>query len=66
MLQKRKHFFCYCQFLIIIIDLVILITRLGVNKIKPENSVRLNMVLGLRGPDISPGLDNRHLIIEGH
>ena len=25
-----------------------------------------NLGLGLIGPDIRPGLDNRHLIIEGH
>ena len=28
--------------------------------------MRINLGLGLRGPDIRPGLDNRHLIIEGH
>ena len=28
--------------------------------------MRINLVLGLRGPDNRPGLDNRHLIIEGH
>ena len=31
-----------------------------------DNSVRSNLGLGLRGLDIRPGLDNRHLIIEGH
>ena len=42
------------------------LTRLGVNRVKPWNSVRINLGLGLRGPDIRPGLNNRHLIIEGH
>ena len=28
--------------------------------------MRITLGLGLRGPDISPDLDNRHLIIEGH
>ena len=41
-------------------------TRLGVDMVKPWNSVRIILVLGLSGPDIRPGLDNRHLIIEGH
>ena len=41
-------------------------TRLGVDRVKPWNSVRINFVLVLRGPDIRPGLDNSHLIIEGH
>ena len=41
-------------------------TRLGVDRVKPWNSVRINLGLGLKGPDIRPGLDNRHLIIEGH
>ena len=27
--------------------------------------MRINLVLGLRGPDIRPGLDNRYLIIVG-
>ena len=27
--------------------------------------MRINLGLGLRGPDIRPGLDNGHLIIEG-
>ena len=35
----------------------ILITRLGVNWVKPWNSVKIN--LGLKGPDIRPGLDNK-------
>ena len=35
-------------------------TKLGVDRVKPWNSVRINLVLGLRG------LDNGHLIIEGH
>ena len=35
-------------------------TRLGVDRVKPWNSVRINLGLGLRGLDI------RHLIIEGH
>ena len=34
----------------------ILITRLGVIWVKPWNSVKIN--LGLKGPDIRPGLDN--------
>ena len=42
------------------------LTRLGVNRVKPWNSVRINLGLGLRGPDIGPGLYTRHLIIEGH
>ena len=41
-------------------------TKLGVDRVKPWNSVRINLVLGLRGPDIRPGLDKRHLIIEDH
>ena len=28
--------------------------------------MRINLVLGLKGPDIRPGLKNTHLIIEGH
>ena len=28
--------------------------------------MKINLVLALRGPDIRPGVDNRHLIIEGH
>ena len=35
-------------------------------RVKPWNSVRINLGLGLRGPDIRLGLDNRHSIIEGH
>ena len=42
------------------------VTRLGVNRVKPWNSARINLVLVLRGPDIRLGLDNRHLIIKGH
>ena len=34
--------------------------------VKPWNSVRIILGLGLSDPDIRPGLDNRHLIIEGH
>ena len=34
--------------------------------VKPWNSVKINLVLGLRGPDIRPGLNNSDLIIEGH
>ena len=41
-------------------------TRLGVDRVKPWNSVRINLGLGLRGPDIRPGLDNRHLIVKDH
>ena len=41
-------------------------TRLGVNRVKPWNSVGINLGLDLRGPDIRPGFDNGHLIIEGH
>ena len=43
-------------------------TRFGVDRVKPRNRVRINLGLGLRGPDIDirPGLDNRHLIIECH
>ena len=40
--------------------------RLGVDRVKPWNSVRINLGLGLRPPDIRPGLKHRHLIIEGH
>ena len=40
--------------------------KLGVGRVKPWNSVRINLGLGSRGPDIRPGLDNRNLIIEGH
>ena len=39
-------------------------TRLGIDKVKPWNLVKINLVLGLRGPDIRSGVDNRHLIIE--
>ena len=39
---------------------------LGVDMVKPWNSERINLVLGLRGTDIRPGLDKRHLIIEDH
>ena len=42
------------------------VTRLGVDRVKPWNSVRINLALSLRGLDIRPGLDNRHLILEGH
>ena len=44
------------------------LTGLGVDRVrvKPWNLVRVNLDLGLRGPDIRPVLDNRHLIIEGH
>ena len=28
--------------------------------VKPLNSVRIDLGLGLRGPDISLGIDNRH------
>ena len=34
--------------------------------VKPWNLVRIDLDLGLRGPDIKPGLDNRHIIIECH
>ena len=36
--------------------------------VKPWNwvGIGINLGLGMRGPDIRPGLDNRHLIIEGH
>ena len=35
-------------------------SSLGVDRVKPANSVKINLGLGLRGPDI------RHLIIGGH
>ena len=41
------------------------LTRLGDDRVMP-NSVRINLGLDLRGPDIRPGLENRHLIIEVH
>ena len=41
-------------------------TRLGVDRVKPWNLVRINLGLGLRGPDNRSGLDNRHVITEGH
>ena len=45
-------------------------TRLGVDRVKPGNSVRINLFLGLRGPDIRLGLNNRHRrsqkVMEGH
>ena len=41
-------------------------TRLGVDRVKPSIPVRIDLGLGLRGPDIRPGLDSRHLIIEGY
>ena len=34
-------------------------TRLGVDRVKPWNSVRINLGLGLRGPNTRPGLSNR-------
>ena len=40
-------------------------TRLRVDRVKPWNSAKINLGFGLRGPDMKPGLDNRHLIIEG-
>ena len=40
-------------------------TRLRIDRVKPWNSMRINLGLGLRGPDIRPGVDNRHLILEG-
>ena len=55
----------YPNILSIAIDLN-LSTRLGVDWVKPWNSVRIILGLGLRGPDVRPGLDNRHLIIEEH
>ena len=36
-------------------------TRLGVDRVKPWSSVRINLGLGWRGPDFKPWLD----IIEG-
>ena len=42
------------------------IMRTRVDMVKPWNLVRINLGLGLRGLDIRPGLDDRHLIIEGH
>ena len=42
------------------------IMRTRVDRVKPWNLVRNNLGLGLRGLDIRPGLDNRHLIIECH
>ena len=42
------------------------IMRTRVDRVKPWNLVRNNLGLGLRGLDIRPGLDNRHLILEGH
>ena len=41
-------------------------TSLGVDRVKPWNSMRINLGLDLRGLDLRPDLDNRHLIIEGH
>ena len=43
------------------------LTRLGL-RVKPWISMRISLGIlgmGLRGPDIRPGFDNRHLIIEG-
>ena len=40
-------------------------TRLGVDRVKPSIPVRIDLGLGLRGPDIRPSLYNRHLILEG-
>ena len=40
-------------------------TRLGVDRDKPWNSVRINLGLDLRDLNIR-GLDKRHLIIVGH
>ena len=40
--------------------------RIGVDMVKPWNSVRIKFDLDLWGPDIRPDFDNRHLIIEGH
>ena len=42
------------------IMIMIMITRLGVDRVKPWSSVRYNLVLGLRGPDIRPELDHRN------
>ena len=39
-------------------------TRLGVDRVKPWSSVRINLGLGWRGPDFRPGFDNTHFIIE--
>ena len=39
------------------------ITRLGIDRVKPWNSVRINLGLGLKGPDVGPILDKRNLII---
>ena len=50
----------------IIVNGITKLLGLGVDMVKPWNSVRINLVLGLRGTDIRLGLDNRHLIIEGH
>ena len=40
--------------------------RLGVNRVKYWSSVRFNLGLSLRGPEIRLGLDSRHFIKEGH
>ena len=41
-------------------------TRLGVDRVKPWNSVRINLGLDFKGTDNRPDLDNRLLIKEGH
>ena len=41
-------------------------TSLGVDRVKPWNSMRINLGLDLRGLDLRPDLDNRHLIIEDY
>ena len=37
-----------------------MITRVGVDRVKPWSSVRINLVLGLRGANVRPELDHRH------
>ena len=43
-----------------ILSIFLFTTRLGVNRVKPWNLVRIDL-----GPDIRPGLNKRHLMIEG-
>ena len=38
-------------------QVIIMQTRLGVDRVKPWNSVRIYLGLGKSGPDIRPGLD---------
>ena len=61
---SRYHMhFTISSFICLSLGLIIrYYTRLGVDRVKPWNWVRINLGLGLRGTDIGPGLDNRHYV----